>query len=176
MAPFRFSTVVVGVGNTVLSGDGVGVHAVRALMRDPRLMPGIAILDGGKLGLELLGRIANARRILFLDAVHSSVAPGTVIRVEGDELLGTKIEWSVHQAGIADLMVALTLVSSKNAEVVVLGLRPVKVAWGRSLSPAVRTAVAPLVDAALDQLRVWHSSTSNLVGSSYRVSQEQYDN
>lgn len=160
MDPFHFDTVVVGVSNAVLSGDGFGVHAARALMRDPRLRSGIAILDGGMLGLELLERIADANRILFLDEVHSGIAPGAVIRMTGGDLFDTITERSVHQAGIADLMAALALVSNRNTEVVVLGMRPPNVKWRTSPGRAVRTAVAPLVDAAFDQLYMWHAAAS----------------
>jgi hydrogenase maturation protease len=161
MDPFHFDTVVVGVSNAVLSGDGVGVHAARALMRDPRLCLGIAILDGGMLGLELLERIADAHHILFLDEVHSGVAPGTVVRIAGEDLLEPTSERSVHQVGIADLLAALALVSSTNTEVVVLGMRPPNAKWRASPWRAARMALAPLVNAALDQLRTWQEAPSS---------------
>ena len=165
MDPFHFDTVVVGVSNTALTGEGIGVHAARALMRDPRLRPGIAILDGGTLGLELLERIADAHRILFLDEVRSGVAPGSVIRIAGDDLLETISERSVHQVGIADLMAALALVSTRSAEVVVLGMRPPNARWRTSPWSALRAAVAPLVDAALEQLHTWRATAAAAAGS-----------
>jgi hydrogenase maturation protease len=165
METFSFDTVVVGVGNTILSDDGVGVHAARVLMRDPRLGPGIAVLDGGTLGLELLAYIAEARQILFLDAVDTGTVPGTLVRMTGRELLDAKSGWSVHQLGIADLMAAIALVSRNNPEVVVLGVQPADVNWGTSLSPAVQAALTPLVDAALGQLRAWQPAAS-AIGSS----------
>lgn len=168
MGPFHFDTVVVGISNAVLSGDGFGVHAARALMRDPRLDPGIAILGGGMLGLELLERIADARRILFLDEIQSGVAPGTVVRIAGADLLEPIRERSVHQAGIADLMAALALVSSINTEVVVLGMRPPNAKWRSAPWRAAKAAVAPLVDAALDQLHSWREPAT-AVASSFRA-------
>jgi hydrogenase maturation protease len=157
MDPYYFETVVVGVGNSILSDDGVGVHAARLLMRDRRLRPGVAILHGGALGLDLLSLIAGARRILFLDAVDGG-APGTVVRMDGEELLDTANERSVHQLGIADLMAALTLIAGNTPEVLLLGLRAPNVECGEPLSRAVRIAVASLVDEAVNQLRVWQSA------------------
>ena len=87
MDPYYFDTVVVGVGNTVLSDDGAGVHAARVLMYDPRLPSGVAIIDGGMSGLELVGSIADARRILFLDELNSTAPAGTVVRISADEML-----------------------------------------------------------------------------------------
>ena len=48
------AVLVLGLGNTLMSDDGFGVHVVEAL-RSRYLMPeGVALLDGGTLGLDLL--------------------------------------------------------------------------------------------------------------------------
>jgi len=67
---FCTDTVVVGIGNTILSDDGVGVHAARRLQDDARLPAGVTVLDGGTLGLELAPFVSDASRLLFLDAVN----------------------------------------------------------------------------------------------------------
>jgi len=151
-------TVVVGVGNTILSDDGVGVHAARLLQNDPRTPAGVTILDGGTLGLELLPYVSDASRVLFLDAVNSGGAPGTRTRMTGSELLGTSTGWSVHQLGVADLIAALALASAGPQDIVVLGVQPANTDWGTSLSPGVEASLTWLVDAALTQLRLWQGS------------------
>ena len=138
---FSSGTVVVGVGNTILSDDGVGVHAARLLQDDPRVPAGVTILDGGTLGLELMPYISDASRVLFLDAVNSGKAPGTPIRMTGSELLGTASGLSVHQLGVADLIAALGLVATIPQEIVVLGVQPANTDWGTSLSSEVEEAL-----------------------------------
>ena len=133
---FSSDTVVVGVGNTILSDDGVGVHAARLLQHDPRVPVGVTILDGGTLGLELMPYVSDASRVLFLDAVNSGTAPGTPIRMTGSELLGTSSGLSVHQ----------------------LGVQPANTDWSTSLSSEVEAALTGLVDAAVAQLRLWNES------------------
>ena len=161
MSPCCFETVVVGVGNTMLSDDGVGARAARAVMRDRRLRPGIAVLGEGTLGLGLLEAIAEARHILFLDSVNCGVPPGTVVRISGDALLDSRRERTVHQLGIADLVTALAVVSSQTAEIVILGMQPAN-GYGAGLAPpAARAALAPLIDAAFDQLRTWQSKAKS---------------
>ena len=106
-------TVVIGVGNTILSDDGVGVHAARLLQGDPRVPAGVSILDGGTIGLELgLPYASDASRVLLLDAVNSGEAPGTLTRMTARDLLDTSSGRSVHQLGVADLIAALALVST----------------------------------------------------------------
>ena len=151
-------TVVVGIGNTILSDDGVGVHAARLLQNDPGVPPGVTILDGGTLGLELVPYVSDASRVLFLDAVNSGKAPGAATRMTGSDLLATSSGWSVHQLGIADLIAALALLSTKPQDIVELGVQPANTDWGVSLSPQVQSALPGLVAAALAQLRLWNDS------------------
>ena len=155
---FSSDTVVMGVGNTILSDDGVGVHAARLLEHDPRVPAGVSILDGGTIGLELMPYVSDASRVLFLDAVNSGEAPGTLTRMTGKDLLATSSGLSVHQLGVADLIAALSLVSTRPQEIVVLGVQPANTDWGTSLSRDVEAALVGLVDAALAQLRVWKES------------------
>jgi len=151
-------TVVVGVGNTILSDDGAGVHAARLLQGDPRVPAGVTILDGGTLGLELLPYVSDASRVLFLDAVNSGEAPGTHTRMTGKDLLETSGGCSVHQLGVADLIAALALASAGPQDIVVLGVQPANTDWGTSLSPRVEASLPWLVDAAVAQLRQWKES------------------
>lgn len=151
-------TVVVGVGNSIFSDDGVGIHAVRLLERDPRLPEGVEVLDGGTLGLELLPYVSDASRILFLDAVNTGAAPGTPVHMTAEEVLGIKTGVSVHQLGVADLISALALTATRPQEIILLGVQPANTDWGTELSPAVASAVSDLVEAALAQLALWQKS------------------
>ncbi|HUJ95795.1 MAG TPA: HyaD/HybD family hydrogenase maturation endopeptidase [Terriglobales bacterium] len=148
-------TVVIGVGNTILSDDGLGVHAARRLQNDPRLPADVTILDGGTFGLELAPFVSDASRVLFLDAVDSGQAPGTLTRMAGRDLLAIPGSWSVHRLGVADLISTLALIATQPQDIVVLGVQPAHTDWGTTLSPEVKAALAPLVDAALKQLLLW---------------------
>jgi hydrogenase maturation protease len=158
MRAFSSDTVVVGVGNTILSDDGAGVHAARLLQRDPRVPAGVTILDGGTLGLELLPYVSDASRVLFLDAVDLGEEPGTRARMTGDDLLAISGGFSAHQLGVADLVAALALASAGPQDIVVLGVQPANTDWGTSLSPGVDASLPWMVDAALAQLRLWEGN------------------
>jgi hydrogenase maturation protease len=151
-------TVVIGVGNTILSDEGVGVHAARLLQSDPRVPFGVTILDGGTIGLELIPYASSASHVLFLDAMNSGNPPGTLALMTGRDLLGATGGRSVHQLGVADLIAALFLVSIRPQDIVVLGVQPANTDWGTTLSSEVEAALVPLVDAALAQLNLWKES------------------
>ena len=67
--------VVIGVGNVVLSDDGLGVHAVRRLA-ERHDVAGVEIVEGGTAGLLLLPCLADARRAIVVDAIDTGAAPG----------------------------------------------------------------------------------------------------
>jgi len=152
-------TVVIGVGNTILSDDGIGVHAARLLQRDPRVPAGVTILDGGTLGLGLVSYASDVSHVLLLDAVDSRQAPGLLTRMTARDLLGTTRGWSAHQLGVADLISALALISKKPQDIIVLGVQPKTTEWGTSLSSEAEAALVPLVDAAVEELRRWAELT-----------------
>jgi hydrogenase maturation protease len=153
-------TAVVGVGNLIRTDDGAGVQALERLQRDPRLPGDVTLIDGGTLGIELVGHLYECSRLLLLDAVDIGQRAGTVVRMAGSELLDLPCGASVHQLGVADLLATLPLVSDMTRETVLLGVQPASTDWGTELSAPVEAALGPLVDAAVEQLLHWAQETA----------------
>jgi hydrogenase maturation protease len=82
---------VIGVGSVLMGDDGAGVH-VAALLgaadADGRtaLPADTRLVDGGTLGLDLLGIIREAGALVLVDAVDRGLAPGSVCVLRGHEL------------------------------------------------------------------------------------------
>jgi hydrogenase maturation protease len=151
-------TAVLGLGNLVHGDDGVGVHAIQQLQRDPRVPPGIVLLDGGTHGLGLLPHVSGFSRLLVIDAVDAGEPPGTVLRFEGAALNGLPGKASVHQLGFADMMVALKLLGESPPELVVVGVQPLSTEWSIELTAPVREAVPALLETVIRQLEIWEAS------------------
>ena len=151
-------TAVLGLGNLVHTDDGVGVHAVQLLERDPRVPPGTVLIDGGTHGLGLLPHVSGFSRLLVIDAVDAGERPGTVVRFEGSALHGLPGKSSVHQLGFADMMVALKLMGEAPPDLVVFGVQPMSTEWSSELTAPVREALPALLDAVVRQLEVWDAS------------------
>jgi len=145
--------VVLALGNILHSDDGVGPHALRRLQTDPRLPPGVPLIEGGTLGLELLADIWDASYVLVLDAVDAGQPPGSVVRLSGDELHTLPGNSSVHQLGLADLLVAIRALARRPPEVVLLGVQPLTTGWGTELSPPVEAVLGSLLDAVVVELK-----------------------
>lgn len=150
------NTLVLGLGNLVHADDGAGVHAIKNLALDPRVPPGVTLLDGGTHGLGLIHHISGVRRLLVIDAVDAGQSPGTVLRFENTALQGLPGKASVHSLGFADLMIALQLLGETPPELVVLGVQPQSVEWGTELTQPVAQALPHLIDNVLAQLECWN--------------------
>jgi hydrogenase maturation protease len=151
------STLVLGLGNLVHTDDGLGVHAIQHLMKDPRVPPDVVLMDGGTQGLSLLPHISSFQRLLVIDALDVGEPPGTLVRVEGKALEKLPGKPSVHQLGFADLLVALDLLGELPGEIILFGVQPLSTAWTAELTPPVHEALGPLLDAVIEQLQAWSS-------------------
>lgn len=150
--PASATCIVLGLGNTLHSDDGVGPQAIEKLRSDPRVPGDVSLIEGGTLGLELLTYIWDCSYLLVLDAVDVGQPPGTLVRMSSQELQSLPGKSSVHQLGVADLMVALRVLAKRTPEVVLLGVQPASTEWGTELSPAVAAVLPVLADAAIAEL------------------------
>jgi hydrogenase maturation protease len=144
--------VVLGLGNTLHSDDGVGPQAVERMRSDARVPEDVALIEGGTLGLELLTYVWDCSYLLVLDAVDVGQPPGTLVRISGQELQTLPGKGSVHQLGVADLLVALRVLARQQPTVVLLGVQAATTEWGTELSPAVGAVMGSLIEAAVAEL------------------------
>lgn len=132
--------VVLGVGNTIMGDEGVGVRCVEWLAS--QVPPDVALVDGGTSTNELLGDLEDADLVIIVDAIATTQPPGTIIRLEGDRIPSAfSNKLSPHQHGINDLLGALALLGRSPRRLVLFGIAPERIALGMELTPAVSAAV-----------------------------------
>jgi hydrogenase maturation protease len=147
--------LVLGLGNRIHSDDGIGIHAIYRLQRDPSVPPWATLMDGGTQGLSLAPHICGFQRLLVIDAIDVGEKPGTLIKLEGDAVERMPGKPSVHLLGFADLMIAMKLMGESPGEVVVFGVQPQSTEWSTELTPPVEAALDQLVPAVIAQLQLW---------------------
>ena len=159
-------TLVVGVGSPLMGDDGLGVRAVSLLREALPDTEGLEVADGGTWGMQLLPALEDATRLLVVDAVYDGQAPGTVIRLEKDELprlLYQKV--SPHQIDLREVFAVLELKGRFPREAVALGIEPEVVELQEELSPAVEASMPRLLEEVLSQLRAWGHDVPRTVRS-----------
>jgi hydrogenase maturation protease len=144
---------ILGVGNILLSDEGVGVRVVERLDRCYRFPDNVQILDGGVLGMRLMGVIGSTDILIVVDAVKNQQAPGTLYRL-ADEQVPRRVlaKQSMHQLDLPEVL-ALCSAIDKNPHTVVVGIEPEEISnMNVELTPAIAAKVDDLVRMVLTEL------------------------
>ncbi|RME89068.1 MAG: HyaD/HybD family hydrogenase maturation endopeptidase [Anaerolineae bacterium] len=150
------TTLLLGVGNRILSDEGVGIHVIERLMARYEFPEEVLVLDGGTLGLDLLYYLEGVENLLLVDAVQNGGEPGNLSRLEGDDVPAfMSIKMSPHHIGIPDMLFAAKLKDIYPKNVVLLGVQPERLEVGLELSPAVEAQVETLIEQVIEQLKEW---------------------
>jgi hydrogenase maturation protease len=146
-------TLVLGVGNVLLSDEGVGVHVARELM-GMEVPPGVSVIEGGTAGLSLLSLIQGADRLIVIDAVKGEQAPGAVYRFDIDEIenSGRGLITSVHSLGVREVL-DLCALTGKVPQTVVIGIEPKTMEIGTDLSYEVKSKVPLILRVVLQEIK-----------------------
>lgn len=148
--------LVLGLGNALMNDDALGVLAVERLQQEYRFPDGVKVVDGGTLGLDLLPFIEDADQLLIIDALEMKAEPGSVFRLEGEEVpraFASKL--SVHQMGLQDLLAVADLQGYAPRELVFWGVQPESIEMRMELSPSVAAAMDELIQSIVDELEKW---------------------
>lgn len=145
--------VLLGVGNVLLTDEGIGVRVIDEIEARFDLPPEVRVIDGGTSAMELLDDLAGADHLIIVDAVRTGEEPGTLVRLAGADVprfFTTKI--SPHQVGLSDVLATLALMDESPGETVILGVVPASLAMAMELSPTVEAVVPVAVDAVVHEL------------------------
>ena len=144
---------VLGVGNILYTDDGVGIRVVEALEKGYEFSDNVDIIDGGVLGVNLLGVISNAVRLIVVDTVLNHGQPGDLHRLDHDQIPNRILaKNSLHQV---DLIEALTLCNALDhvPETTIIGVEPKDIeSLGEDLSPEVGARLDDLVQNVLEEI------------------------
>jgi hydrogenase maturation protease len=147
--------LILGIGNILWADEGFGVRAVEAMQHQYRFPANVQLLDGGTQGLYLVEHVQNADVLVVFDAVDYGLPPGTLKRVEGEEVpkfLGVK-KLSLHQTGFQEVLATAELLGKFPSHLLLIGVQPDQLEdYGGSLRDIVKAQIRPAIDLAIDYL------------------------
>ncbi|MFI4912168.1 MAG: HyaD/HybD family hydrogenase maturation endopeptidase [Sedimentisphaeraceae bacterium JB056] len=149
----KFPILVLGIGNILLSDEGVGVKVVYE-MQNKELPSGVELYDGGTAGADLLDVIANRKKVIVVDAIEGDYKPGTIVKFALDDIEQAKITWlgSLHDVNIKDTFEMTKLLGCRPQEITCVGIKPASIECGTELTPQIKEAIPHLVNCVFKEI------------------------
>ncbi len=145
---------MVGVGNTLLADEGVGVH-VANMLQDMTLPAHVRVMECGTNFMAIAPHLRGVRKVVIIDAVRAGSAPGTLHRLSYEEMESAAggLRFA-HQVNLLSSLRLLRVAEPgfSQAGIVLLGVEPRTVAPALEMSPDVRASVPRVVEAVCTEL------------------------
>ncbi|CRK83824.1 HyaD/HybD family hydrogenase maturation endopeptidase [Neobacillus massiliamazoniensis] len=151
---------ILGIGNTLFSDEGVGIHLLPLLEEAMRDYENIEIIDGQTDGMKLLGPVEDAQNLIIIDAINAGKEGGTIIKLEGDEIPAYfGIKMSIHQIGFQEVLFAAKMRERYPDQIIMFGMQPTSLELGVELSETNRGRLRELAKEVINQVNRWRDAS-----------------
>ena len=142
---------IIGMGNLLLTDEGIGVHVARAL-RKMDLPDGVEAIDGGT-SPEISSYIESTEKLIVIDAMETGGIPGSVYRIPIDDLT-TEVAGltSIHEVNLISMLKMMRLLDRGPQDTVIIGIQPGDMDWGTELSPELQQKIPQIVQIVLKEI------------------------
>lgn len=151
----RKRILLLGIGNLLWADEGFGVRVIEYLQKHYRFPDQVQVVDGGTQGVYLIEHVQNAEVLVVFDAVDYGLAPGTLKRVENEDVpnfLGAK-KMSLHQTGFQEVLAMAQMLGAYPESLLLIGVQPEELEdYGGSLTSKVKAQIQPAIELALTYL------------------------
>lgn len=141
-----------GIGNLLLTDEGIGVHAAKELSKR-KFSENVSVYDAGTLGLLSAHMYEGSDLLILIDAVDTNGEPGQVFRYSKDDIMLNRIpvKLSPHQIGFQETLLVSELRGQCPPEVIFFGAIPASLDSGVELSANGKKALEEIL-AEVDKL------------------------
>lgn len=143
--------LIAGLGNLLLQDDGVGVHAVRELQKDPPRRTLVAEI--GTWVLDALHLLEWADRVLVIDAMQAGGPPGTLYLCGDADVADPRVKASLHELSLISVLKFIP--AAKRPTIKVLGVEPATIDYGLELSAVLQAALPRVLQTVQQIVAAW---------------------
>ncbi|MFW9922116.1 MAG: hydrogenase maturation protease [Candidatus Thorarchaeota archaeon] len=151
-------SLIIGVGNPILSDDGVGIHIVKILQKKFQHISNLEFDELSTGGLSLAERFIGYKNVLMIDAMAlEGGIPGAVYRLTIEDFKNTVHTYCAHDCNLATAYEILKekLGAEKMPEnVVIIGIEvEVITEFSETLTKTVQKALPEAIALAEEEIR-----------------------
>ncbi len=137
-------TLVLGIGNYLMGDEGVGVHAIEALLKE-KIPENVHLIDGGTGGFHLLSFFHDYDPLILIDATMDEEPVGTVRLIEPRFASDFPRTLSAHDIGLRDLIeTAILSAPLPKIYLIVISIREIR-SMVMDLSPEIAQTIPAIV-------------------------------
>ncbi len=131
--------LVMGIGNMLLTDDGVGVFAAQKLLEE-KFTENVTIMEAGTFTQDVFYLFEGYDAILVLDIVHAKGTPGSIYKLSESDLVDNQQQrLSIHDIDLLDSLNMAELLHGKRPDIQIIGMEPYDyTTWNIGLSPQVQ--------------------------------------
>jgi hydrogenase maturation protease len=150
----RKDTVVIGLGNLLLSDEGIGIHLIRKLSEHQDKFPSVEFIDAGTGGMTVLHLIANRKKAVIIDCVKMGKKLGAIKRFEPADVQTVKkmTHFSLHEADILRIINLSEQLGECPGQIVIFGIEPESLELGQNLSKTLSDRIDLYMNAVCKSL------------------------
>ena len=140
-------TLLAGLGNPIMSDEGVGVRVVELVEQRADLPDNVEVMDLGTGNMNVLHAIASRRKVVFVDCALMGEASGTIRQFSLDDVVSKKIQshWSAHDGDLLNLLNISKTLGELPEKVVLFGIEPQTIEFGEQLTPCLQSRLEEYV-------------------------------
>jgi len=146
--------MILGVGNILLRDEGFGVRVIEKMEALYRFPENVTLMDGGVLGMHLLGAISEVDILIVVDAIRNNGEPGTVYRIDHEDIPERiRAKNSLHQIDFLEALTFCRYGLDRDPRTVIFGVEPMDIeTYDITLTPVVQDRIMPVIDRVLEEL------------------------
>jgi len=141
-------TLILGIGNTVLSDDGVGCNVAQRLKKRLSGRSDVTVKETSLSGLSLLDEIAGYERLIIIDAIQTRGGkPGAIYKLSPSDFKTGRMA-IIHDLGlVSTLELGRKLEMAIPCEVVIFAIEAKDMAtFAEECTPEVKKAIPKAVE------------------------------
>jgi len=151
-------TLIVGLGNTILRDDGIGIYTVRELEKHLDKSH-FVIQEASMGGLELIDVIADYKEVIIIDSIISENKPiGTLLELGLDDIKGGSA-WTRHQVSLHEaikLAKKSKINITNNIRIYGIVVKDIST-FSEECTPEIASSLPKIVERVKNKILTWKS-------------------
>jgi hydrogenase maturation protease len=157
VSPSRKDIVVLGLGNPLMTDEGIGIEVLSRLSKMTEQFPSVEFIDAGTAGFSVLHMLSGRRRAMMIDCCQMGTPVGTIRVFTPDDVASVKSlsQFSLHEADILQVLDLARRTGECPEHILIFGVEPQVVAPGIGLSKKLAAQLDSYVEHISATLKGW---------------------